>query len=232
MWRGRDPCSLVLATLAVLRTNLWRTCCTLALPSVHFQTAPWNVSEILCPSGKLDLSAPCQTKGSSHQSLPASIQIMFSVCFKLWSATDKNLHRLSRLRQTMSSVYLCTFKCLPVNITSTGGLHYEKKGNQTGSFDQLYGVMQEFELCRGGLRWDSDARSSIHPNTHMESISYSPSTVNEPGRDLLDLLGVFVADEHDDGINVNTVEPLDGVRRDVEQTVAALHPNTDNRTSV
>lgn len=52
------------------------------------------------------------------------------------------------------------------------------------------------------------------------------------GRDLLDLLGVFVADEHNDGINVNTVEPFDGVRCDVEQTVTALQPNKENRTSV
>lgn len=41
---------------------------------------------------------------------------------------------------------------------------------------------------------------------------------------LLDLLGVFVADEDNYWINVNTVEPFDGVRGNVEQTVAALHP--------
>lgn len=72
----------------------------------------------------------------------------------------------------------------------------------------------------------------------MESISYSACTVYEThtlcagGGHLLDLLGVFVADEHNDGINVNTVEPFDGVRRDVEQTVTALHQNRENRTSV
>lgn len=43
---------------------------------------------------------------------------------------------------------------------------------------------------------------------------------------LLDLLGVFVADEDNYWINVNTVEPFDGVRGNVEQTVTALHPKT------
>lgn len=45
---------------------------------------------------------------------------------------------------------------------------------------------------------------------------------SEDGCCLLDLLGVFVADKNDDGVNVNAVESLDGVRADVEQTVAAL----------
>lgn len=39
---------------------------------------------------------------------------------------------------------------------------------------------------------------------------------------LLNLLGIFVADKDNNWINVNTVEPFDGVRGDVEQTVAAL----------
>lgn len=43
-----------------------------------------------------------------------------------------------------------------------------------------------------------------------------------PDTDLLDLLGVFVADKDDDGVDVDAVEPLDGVRRDVQQAVAAL----------
>ena len=46
---------------------------------------------------------------------------------------------------------------------------------------------------------------------------------------LLDLLGVFVADKNNNGINVNAVEPFDSMRGDVEQTVAALHPKRDNR---
>lgn len=44
--------------------------------------------------------------------------------------------------------------------------------------------------------------------------------------DLLDLLGVFVTDKDDDGVDVDAVEPLDGVRRDVQQTVAALRVGT------
>lgn len=39
---------------------------------------------------------------------------------------------------------------------------------------------------------------------------------------LLDLFGVFVADKNDDRVNVNTVESLNSVRADVEQTVTAL----------
>lgn len=46
---------------------------------------------------------------------------------------------------------------------------------------------------------------------------------------LLDLLGVFVADEDNYWINVNTVEPFDGVRGNVEQTVTALHPKTKTK---
>ena len=38
----------------------------------------------------------------------------------------------------------------------------------------------------------------------------------------LDLLGVFVADEYDDGVDVDAVKPFDGVRRDVQKTVAVL----------
>ena len=38
----------------------------------------------------------------------------------------------------------------------------------------------------------------------------------------LDLLGVFVADEYDDGVDVDAVKPFDGMRRDVKQTVAVL----------
>lgn len=59
-----------------------------------------------------------------------------------------------------------------------------------------------------------------------------PNTYSETGCYLLDLLGVFVADENNNWINVNTVEPFDGVRCDVEQTVTALHPNKENRTSL
>lgn len=39
---------------------------------------------------------------------------------------------------------------------------------------------------------------------------------------LLDLLGIFVANKHNDWINVNTVEPFDGMWSNVKQTVAAL----------
>lgn len=48
-----------------------------------------------------------------------------------------------------------------------------------------------------------------------------------PRPDLLDLLGVFVADKDDDGVDVDAVEPLDGVRRDVQQTVAALRADKE-----
>ena len=48
---------------------------------------------------------------------------------------------------------------------------------------------------------------------------------------LLDLLGVFVADEDNYWINVNTVEPFDGVRGNVEQTVAALHPKKPKQST-
>lgn len=46
--------------------------------------------------------------------------------------------------------------------------------------------------------------------------------------DLLDLLGVFVADKDDDGVDVDAVEPFDGVRCDVQQTVAALRADGDS----
>lgn len=42
------------------------------------------------------------------------------------------------------------------------------------------------------------------------------------GINSLYLLGIFVADENDDGVDVNAVQTLDGVRSDVEQTVAVL----------
>lgn len=41
---------------------------------------------------------------------------------------------------------------------------------------------------------------------------------------LLDLFGIFVADKDDNRINVNAVEPFNGVRGNVEQTVTTLHP--------
>lgn len=37
------------------------------------------------------------------------------------------------------------------------------------------------------------------------------------------LLGIFVADENDDWVDVDAVETFDGVRSDVKQTVAVLH---------
>lgn len=42
-------------------------------------------------------------------------------------------------------------------------------------------------------------------------------------KNLLDLLGIFVADKDNDWINVNTVEPFDGVRGNVKQTVTTLN---------
>lgn len=42
------------------------------------------------------------------------------------------------------------------------------------------------------------------------------------GINSLYLLGIFVADENDDGVDVNPVQTFDGVRSDVEQTVAVL----------
>lgn len=36
------------------------------------------------------------------------------------------------------------------------------------------------------------------------------------------LLGIFVADENHDGVDVNAVQTFNGVRSDVEQTVAVL----------
>jgi len=43
---------------------------------------------------------------------------------------------------------------------------------------------------------------------------------------VLDLLGVLVADEHHDGVDVDGVQPLDGVRGDVQQAVAVLAGRT------
>lgn len=37
------------------------------------------------------------------------------------------------------------------------------------------------------------------------------------------LLGIFVADKNDDGVDVDAVETFDGVRSDVKETVAVLH---------
>lgn len=54
----------------------------------------------------------------------------------------------------------------------------------------------------------------------------------QTGFHLLDLLGIFVADENNNWINVNAVEPFDGMWGDVKQTVTALHPNKGSRTSV
>lgn len=59
----------------------------------------------------------------------------------------------------------------------------------------------------------------------MYSIYY-----REAGCDLLDLLGVFVAHKNNDWINVNAVEPFDGVRCNVEQTVAALQSDRERKT--
>lgn len=83
-------------------------------------------------------------------------------------------------------------------------------------------------------------RPSIHSSTLTPTWRAFPTvparclkpTLGVRGPYLLDLLGVFVADEHNDGINVNGVEPFDGVRCDVEQTVTALHKNKENRMSV
>lgn len=75
---------IIIIICIVLHTNLWRICCTLVLSSVHFQTAPWNVSEILCPADTQDLSAPCeQVEGHSVQNLwgmnPIPVTIKISV---------------------------------------------------------------------------------------------------------------------------------------------------------
>lgn len=128
-------------------------------------------------------------------------------------------------------------------------------------FDQLFGIMQEFEDGLGiltdapkGSWWDAECEGlscSIHPYTPTRGAYYATRTVyvvqrnqrwrrffvypnmwSETGCYLLDLLGVFVADENNNWINVNTVEPFDGVRCDVEQTVTALHPNKENGTSL
>lgn len=68
--------------------------------------------------------------------------------------------------------------------------------------------------------------ASLFPNTvrqtFPQSFSFSPNLHHEMARDLLNLLGVFVADEDNNRIDVNTVEPFDGVRGDVKQTMTAL----------
>ena len=60
-------------------------------------------------------------------------------------------------------------------------------------------------------------------NNDMRCCFVSPGVYKATGCYLLDLLCIFVADEDDNWINVNAVEPFDGVRGDVEQTVTALH---------
>lgn len=42
---------------------------------------------------------------------------------------------------------------------------------------------------------------------------------------LLDLLSIFIANEDDNRVDMNTVEPLNGMRSDVQQTVTVLETN-------
>lgn len=73
---------------------------------------------------------------------------------------------------------------------------------------------------------DTHTKIPGHPHSHAVQICY------KTGWYLLDLLGVFVADKDNNWINVNTVEPLNGVRGDVEQTVTALHQKDIKITAI
>lgn len=58
------------------------------------------------------------------------------------------------------------------------------------------------------------------------SLKYSRSTCEEGCGHLLYLLCIFVANENDDWVNVNTVKPFDSVRCNVKQTVTVLRERT------
>ena len=66
---------------------------------------------------------------------------------------------------------------------------------------------------------DTDTDTDTHTHTHTHT-----SVCGSTKCYLLDLLCVFVTDEDNNWINVNAVEPFDGVRGNVEQTVTALYP--------
>lgn len=61
----------------------------------------------------------------------------------------------------------------------------------------------------------------LTPYENLEIVRYS-----------LYLFGIFVADKNHNWVNVDAVEPFNSMWGDVEQTVAALHPNTQNTTSL
>lgn len=56
----------------------------------------------------------------------------------------------------------------------------------------------------------------------MSSNEHLSMQTSDGRRHLLDLLGVSVSYEYDDGVNVYDVQALDGVRCDVQQTVTVL----------
>lgn len=124
---GRLICSW--CDVLCLRANLWRICCTPARSSVHFQTAPWNVFEILCPSGKLDLFAPCETK--SHE-------------VSRWPLI--NVHQKSKWKYRLFNMW--QFKWNKERRDETGRLLKEKKNRLV--WPAVF-IMQEFRGGRGSV---------------------------------------------------------------------------------
>lgn len=129
--------------------------------------------------------------------------------------------------------------------------HFNLGGREPGCFTSCFGLCKcvlergAFTDAPKGSWWDRECEGlscsiylSIHPSIHQPhrhthkntgtSPSHAVQICYKTGWYLLDLLGVFVADKDNNWINVNTVEPLNGVRGDVEQTVTALHQKDKN----
>lgn len=124
-------------------------------------------------------------------------------------------------------------------------------GGKPGCFTSCFGLCKcvlergAFTDVPKGSWWDRECEGlscsiylSIHqPHRHTHkntgtSPSHAVQICYKTGWYLLDLLGVFVADKDNNWINVNTVEPLNGVRGDVEQTVTALHQKDIKITAI
>lgn len=52
-----------------------------------------------------------------------------------------------------------------------------------------------------------------------------------PLTDLLDLFSIFVANKNYNRVDMNTVEPFDGMRSDVKQTMTILRSNVNAKHS-